>query len=547
MNTPSRYLPSILILFVVIAAFRLLCREVLHDEGVTFEQAVNHVECDPAKPLPVATIYRQLDSSPRHGMSETVRTLKFHGMHPPAYYLFVNQLARLAGTGWTLRLSGLLFGVFAIAGLSRLAQMVIGKPVAGCWAALLGAVSCWHVDVATYLRPYGLALCLGVWSTCIAYRLAAAPAARFDRLAWVMFTLLSLLGIYTIYHYAFLIVWQFLWITAVFWKHKDVSFRSRLPWLTAFSLCLLAGYVAWLPNFVNHMKVTDRYYYFSGVISPAEFPERLLEVLSVFAFGRPPDHPTLALLAFEAILVTSVLFVLAVCRIGGCAESRPAFLFWTSMPVLPGLILAADVIKGTHTLFVDKTVFMLFPVLVLAVVFAFLKLKSRALANSGLVLWTAAAAAATTVHCVREYERVSDYEKVVGYLAANDKSSHVVLFSSAARGYTQPFLRLLRQSSTQDLRMTLGKTQSLSAVVLRLMDDHPDTDRITLINVGAIYSAELQRWSEFEIQAATRQVERSRWSIHRYDTKYRLANIPCSESPQQTLTLIDGAKVRFLR
>ena len=76
---------------------------------------------------------------------------------------------------------------------------------------LLLAVSPWFVGYSVLLRPYALALCLGLLTTWAALEIHVPNATTSQRRLWrVLFVVLSSLGLYTLYHYVFVLAWQML-------------------------------------------------------------------------------------------------------------------------------------------------------------------------------------------------------------------------------------------------------------------------------------------------------------------------------------------------
>ena len=73
----------------------------------------------------------------------------------------------------------------------------------------LAAVSPWFVGYTVLARPYFVCLCFSIAATAIAFEIHDGSRKT---VASVLFAAVSALGLYTIYHYAFVVGWHLLFL-----------------------------------------------------------------------------------------------------------------------------------------------------------------------------------------------------------------------------------------------------------------------------------------------------------------------------------------------
>lgn len=164
-------------------------------------------------------------------------------MHPPLYFVLV-KIWSWAGRddGW-LRLLPALFGVGAIPVVYLLAREIAGRS-AGLVACALAAVSPFLLLHDRELRMYSLLTLLSTGSLLYFLR-----ALRHERYAdWAVFTILSILNLYTHYHAVLVLFGQAL--LAVLWVRRWERWRPLL--VSAVVIALAFG--LWMPRFVYQVQ-----------------------------------------------------------------------------------------------------------------------------------------------------------------------------------------------------------------------------------------------------------------------------------------------------
>lgn len=201
-------------------------------------------------------------------------------IHPPLYYALLHFWIGLAGRGeFAANFLSLLFGLMLIPMVYRMAR-ALGFPRAGLWAALLTAISPYHIWYAQEMRMYTLGAWLGLISAGGLW--LALKSQRRRRFGWVAYTLSAAGGLYTLYYFAFLLIALNIWALAEIWAWDRGQRRPTLErWMLAQAGVLLL-YGPWLSAA------------FRQATNPPVPPWRewtpvgkvLLESLTVLSFGQ---------------------------------------------------------------------------------------------------------------------------------------------------------------------------------------------------------------------------------------------------------------------
>ncbi|MCZ7573371.1 MAG: glycosyltransferase family 39 protein [Ardenticatenaceae bacterium] len=169
-------------------------------------------------------------------------------IHPPLYYLLLHWWTSLAGrTEFAAAFFSLLFGILLIPATHTVARRLLppDSPVP-ILAALFVAISPYNVWYSQEVRMYTPGAFLGLLNAYAAWRLLTAQwkgqMIQTRRPAWLLFVLSAVLGLYTLYYFAFFLIFQALFLIAIV-IHDRLELR---PWLLAAAATILA-WAAWLP------------------------------------------------------------------------------------------------------------------------------------------------------------------------------------------------------------------------------------------------------------------------------------------------------------
>ncbi len=166
-------------------------------------------------------------------------------IHPPLYYLLLHLWIGLLGSGpIAVRLLSVLIGVAAVPLIYLAGRRLFGHKTA-LLAALLLAISPFHIYYSQEVRMYGLVTLLGLAAFCFAG--ACGPTSRRGRLgswAWIGYVLAATAALYTQYYAAFLIL--ALNVVVLFrWLRARRPVKELLSWLAA-QAAVVALYLPWL-------------------------------------------------------------------------------------------------------------------------------------------------------------------------------------------------------------------------------------------------------------------------------------------------------------
>ncbi|MBN2381389.1 glycosyltransferase family 39 protein [bacterium] len=163
---------------------------------------------------------------------------------PPLYFIILHVFLKLFSfVPWATRALSLLFDLLAIAAVFGLGRVVFSDRLA-LLSALFFALSPFQIWYATEIRMYALAALLATLST-LYYLRYSVQATGHNLFCYALF---SLLGIYTQYYFALLLIGQMV-VAVFFWD------RSRTKALIYAYLVMGVLYLPWLAPFLNDLKV----------------------------------------------------------------------------------------------------------------------------------------------------------------------------------------------------------------------------------------------------------------------------------------------------
>lgn len=530
-----------------LAAYALLCLalalvwEPAHDEGTTWDQAVAHLPLAPGEPVAVERLYALASGAEAHGPAEVLASLRSaDGMHPPAYYLLMNRwIPATAGARALVALPAFALGAAALLAFRRVAERVAPGPGAGGSALVLLALSPWLAGHTVLARPYAPALAIGLLATAALLRSLETGSASARARGRALFALLSVVGLYTVYHYAFVAVWQL----ALFGAHAFTAPRAErgreLGWLAATAAAIAAGFAPWLPSLLGHFELTRAPWYFSGAVPAAEWPRQLGLLLSGLLLGEERRAVGRGLLELALVALAAATLPLALSSFAGgrlAAEGRAARAFWWTAPLLPLLVAAADAWHGTHTLFVAKTGFALPPLLVLLAVRA----SHRAPPPFGrglLVAWAALLLAANASAIASAGLHASPVREVAAHLRARAAPGHLVVLSAAYPSYVYPLLHALREAGVEGIRVMVAPPDLLAEGGVALAA-RSGAESLSLVNLAVSYDRGAV-WSRSLLREVTERARAQGWEASRVRRES-----PVGDAPRR-LWILGPVQVRY--
>lgn len=495
--------------FVVMAG---IVWEPSHDEGVTWFQAFGAVplKASPAPPVPIESVYRVIDGRTPRGIGDVVDGLMADGgMHPPLYYLGLAKWASWVGTSrLLLNLPLYLVGLLSLFLFKDLGDRLVPGDHAGEWAMLLFAVSPWFVSYANLARPYAWVVCLTVASTSLLLRAPSGPPrARAACLSG--FALISVVGLLSLYHYVFVVGWQLALLLGRAWTSPE---RGRRAFeVAAIAIAVAHGFAIWLPNFLSHLEATGNVEsYFHGFPPFGEWPALFGRLLLLFGLGGSVVSHVTPVVAPAFVVLGLGTFVSLLRSFASEPTSGNPRLVWATLPLIPLGIGAADWMRGTHTLFITKTSFALFPFAILLIVRAFSGLP-EGWRRLGLACWAGIFVVAVAGDLHATGTRRTPMELAASELASRDDPSHLVVLSSAFPGYAPPFLLELRTAGVERVRVALAPGSRLDEL-LHLATADASIERLTLVNFDVPY-AKRQTWQPARLARVEARAIAAGWQV----------------------------------
>jgi hypothetical protein len=170
-------------------------------------------------------------------------------IHPPLYYYLLHFWGRFAGwSEFAMAFVSLFFGVLLIALVYRIAREWFDHRVA-ILAAFLVALSPYHLWYSQEVRMYTFGAMLGLASVYFFARLFQPSLAGNPKIVsrnFIAYAVVSALGIYTLYYFAFLLVFENL--AALLWVAQSET-KNRKPkiatWVSS-QFAILVLYLPWL-------------------------------------------------------------------------------------------------------------------------------------------------------------------------------------------------------------------------------------------------------------------------------------------------------------
>ncbi len=216
-------------------------------------------------------------------------------IHPPLYYALLHLWIALVGSrAAAVRIFSVMSGVVAIPLLYLVGRRLFGSTV-GILAALLMAVSPFHVYYSQEVRMYGLETVLGLLSVYLMLKATGAGGT------WLLcaYVLVTSAAMYTHYYAAFIPIFQTIFVLIA---HR----RAIARWLVA-QAALLVLYAPWLVYTASRLtsyvagKVAIEHY------APLDVYTFFERHLAAFGLGHLPDNMSLLYWAGSSFFLLAVL------------------------------------------------------------------------------------------------------------------------------------------------------------------------------------------------------------------------------------------------
>ncbi|MDQ4076893.1 MAG: glycosyltransferase family 39 protein [Chloroflexota bacterium] len=216
-------------------------------------------------------------------------------IHPPLYYLLLHWWSGLMGLSeYALAFFSLWWGVLLVASAFTLARWLGGEKAALLTAALV-TLSPFNVWYSQEVRMYTMGATLGLWTLIALWQLL--HGARMKKRWMTLWVFSATAGLYTLYYFAFLLLWEVLFVAWWLWRAHAPEGRRR-RWITLAGVVLLL-WTPWMPIAVRQALNPPVPPWREGTsISTA-----LLETLSALALGQSMTYQALQ----EALLLLALV------------------------------------------------------------------------------------------------------------------------------------------------------------------------------------------------------------------------------------------------
>jgi len=283
-------------------------------------------------------------------LSEVQVLLGKTDVHPPLYFFTLREAMLLFGTSlFAIRFVSAFWGVLVVPLVCRIGKRAMSGPV-GALAALFAAVSALQVFYSQEARMYTMATAwaaASLWCTVeLLRRTPFSPAGRRardeGRSWWIAFILTSLVGMYTHYFVAFVVIAEGL---ALLWAaRRDRRMFTRL----AVAMAIVAVvYAPWIP--IQRSYAMTQAYTRWNLLTPGVFVEVVRQTLiswSVVAYNVVPtqmfpgaDWGTVVVAAFALVGAVAAIRAPSARRIEAVLMPLCAavvlVLGWVINPILP--------------------------------------------------------------------------------------------------------------------------------------------------------------------------------------------------------------------
>ena len=396
---------AILLLAFALRLYRLGDQSIWYDEGVSIHLA--------QKGLAALTAHTAGD------------------IHPPLYYYLLHFWIRAAGSSeFAVAFLSLGFGLLLVPlvyGISR----HLYNPSVGSLAALLVATSPYNLWYSQETRMYTLGASLGLVSLyCLLQLLTRAKG----RVYWVGYILSAALGLYTLYYFAFLLVFLNLFVIGWWlWAWRRGGRASMLwHWVLA-QLGVLVLYLPWLPFALR--QATDPPVPPWRAFTP--FWRVVVESWSALALGQSVEPRTV----WPVLLMTAIIYVLGVVYAGRGFKTQGTALRSTKACILAGYtfvpVLAVYLASLWTPLFHVRYVFTYSPAFYMLLAAGLAWLRERWRPGWGLVLSLIVVASAYSIYNLHFDPRyaVDDHRTAVEHIADRWRPGDAILINA---GYVYP-------------------------------------------------------------------------------------------------------------
>lgn len=328
-------------------------------------QAVVIKQSNFSDPISLTQLKQLIDYSNYHSFKDVLDSLTYAGMHPPFYYLSLHTIMRFFGNSTlTLRLISILFSAGSILIVYFLGQKILNERL-GFISAFFLSISGYGVQFGGFVRPYSMAMFLALLTTYIIMSMSLENKVSFKDPRIYVYITSAALGLYTIYHFLFVIVFHICFLLLNHYSNR----RTVFVCFAMFSIIFVL-YCFWIPFLLIQLyKIINNSYYFHG------FPNFLLLKIILVEYLFLGSQIQKLPMALFIILGCITYLVLAIGLHYLLKNNLSRFLAISILLYIFSNILV-DIIMNTHTIQISKIQFFLVPLLLIILSAGCLSIKN---------------------------------------------------------------------------------------------------------------------------------------------------------------------------
>jgi len=311
------------------------------------------------KIVSIDEIKRYIDYSDEYSVRDVLLSLRERfSMHPPFYYVVLHYTIKSFGNDvLVLRSLSIIFSLLSIIVIYQLGKAIFSQS-AGLYSALLFAISPYCLQYNVMVRPYPLLTLLGLLSTLQIYLLIKNKSFNYSSIYLYLYILISVIGLYTMYHFVFIIFFQLVFVVLASPKNRNSIFTN----LSVFILIFIF-FIPWIPSLQQQLSVINGHdYYFHGKFNLFSFIHQVLNSSFCGFFSSVMDGIIIKSIKFLLTFILCIFFLVG-CR--NALKSKINTLLVISLVFYLLSHFAADWILKTNTLAIEKFQFFLIPTFLL--------------------------------------------------------------------------------------------------------------------------------------------------------------------------------------
>ncbi len=279
-------------------------------------------------------------------LSETQVLLGKTDVHPPLYFFTLREAMLVFSEKlFSIRFVSVFWSVLALPLVYRIGKRALRSEAVGMLAALVAAVSALQVLYAQEARMYTMATAwaaASLWCT-VELLQPSSPALLPERAKrggwWIAFILTSLIGMYTHYFVAFVVIAEGM---ALLWAARRD--RRAVTRLFIATIIIAAVYAPWIP--IQRQYAASQAYTRWELLTPAVFVDVLRQTLTSWGVARYNVIPTKPFpgadwgtVVVAAVALAGAIAALRARHIGSALVPQAAavvvVLGWALNPILP--------------------------------------------------------------------------------------------------------------------------------------------------------------------------------------------------------------------